>query len=157
MLDRMIAVFYVADPTDWKRASLLSLPQGLGVTIGGVLLSIFGSKIRHWQWQHTVAITVMVIFGALLALGNPNNMAMMCAFTTLSLIGYGWAIYLCIAITQVSFEDNFDTTGERVLTERVRRWESTRRNWALLVVFPVVFDTQVERVSLRCFRLLIYA
>jgi hypothetical protein len=100
----MISSFYVTDPTDWKRASALSLPQGLGVTTGGVLLSLFGSKIRRWQWQHTGAITVMVLFGSLLALGNPNNMVMMIAFLFLSLVGYGWAIYLCIAITQMGVE-----------------------------------------------------
>ncbi|KAF2404824.1 MFS general substrate transporter [Trichodelitschia bisporula] len=97
----MIAVFYVSDPTDWRRASVLSLPQGLAITLGGVLLSIFGSKIRHWQWQQTVAITVMVIFGSLMALGNKDNMGMMIAFLFLSLVGYGWSIYLCIAITQM--------------------------------------------------------
>jgi hypothetical protein len=100
----MISAFYVEDPTDWKRASALSLPQGLGVTTGGVLLSIFGSKIRRWHWQHTCAITVMVLFGSLLALGNPNNMGMMIAFLFLSLVGYGWAIYLCIAISQMGVE-----------------------------------------------------
>lgn len=97
----MISVFYVSDPTDWRRASILSLPQGLSITLGGILLSIFGSKIRRWQWQHTVAMTVMVVFGSLLALGNKDNMGMMIAFLVLSLIGYGWAIYLNIAITQV--------------------------------------------------------
>jgi hypothetical protein len=97
----MIAVWYSPDPLDWRRASILSLPQGLAITTGGLLLSIFGSKIRRWQWQHTIAIIVMVVFGSLLGLGKPTNMGMMIAFLVLSLIGYGWAIYLNIAITQM--------------------------------------------------------
>ncbi|KAF1985674.1 MFS general substrate transporter [Aulographum hederae CBS 113979] len=101
MWPTMISVFYVTDPTDWKRASILSLPQGCAITFGGLLLSVFGSKIRHWQWQQTIAIVVMVVFGSLLALVRPDNMAMMMAFMIISLIGYGWAIYLCIAITQM--------------------------------------------------------
>jgi len=107
----MIGVFYT-DGTDWKRAAALSLPQGLAITLGGVLLSIFGSKIRNWQWQQTGAVTIMVIFGCLLGLGTPNNMGMMIAFLVLSLVGYGWAIYLCIAITQMGVEqEQLGTSG----------------------------------------------
>lgn len=43
----------------------------------------------------------MVIFGSLLALATPNNFGLMTAFCFLSLVGYGWAIYLSIAFTQV--------------------------------------------------------
>jgi hypothetical protein len=107
----MISVFYT-DGTDWKRAAALSLPQGLAISFGGILLSIFGSKIRHWQWQQTVAVTVMVIFGSLMALGTPDNMGMMIAFMVLSLIGYGWSIYLCIAITQMGVvQEQLGTSG----------------------------------------------
>jgi len=109
----MISVFYT-NGTDWKRAAALSLPQGLAITLGGTLLSIFGSRIRHWQWQQTVAVTVMVIFGSLLALGTPDNMGMMIAFLVLSLVGYGWSIYLCIAIVSsasLSKISYFDPTG----------------------------------------------
>jgi hypothetical protein len=68
--------------------------------------------IRNWQWQQTVAVTIMVIFGSLLALGTPNNMGMMIAFLTLSLMGYGWSIYLCIAITQMGVEqEQLGTSG----------------------------------------------
>ncbi|KAG9240545.1 fungal trichothecene efflux pump-domain-containing protein [Calycina marina] len=95
----MVTVFY-ADPKDWKRAAALSLPQGLAITLG-VLLSIFGSKIRNWQWQQAAAVTIMVIFGSLLGLGNPGNQNMMIAFLIISQVGYGRAIYLCIAITQM--------------------------------------------------------
>jgi hypothetical protein len=100
----MIGAWYVADPTDWRRASLLSLPQGLGVTTGGILLSLFGSRIRRWQYQLLGAVIVMVLFGSLMALGNKDNMGTMIAFLFLSLVGYGWAIYLCIAISQMGVE-----------------------------------------------------
>jgi hypothetical protein len=57
-------------PGDWRMAAVLPLPQDLAITLGGVLLSIFGSRIRNWQWQKTVAVTIMVIFGSLLALAH---------------------------------------------------------------------------------------
>ena len=54
----------------------------------------------------------MVIFGSLLALGTPNNMGMMIAFLVLSLIGYGWSIYLSIAITQMGVkQEQLGTSG----------------------------------------------
>jgi len=107
----MIGVFYT-EPGDWKRASVLSLPQGLAITTGGILLSVFGSKIRHWQHQQTAAIVVMVIFGSLLGLGNPNNMNMMIVCLVLSLVGYGWSIYLCIAVTQMGVtQEQLGTSG----------------------------------------------
>lgn len=100
----MINAWYLSDPTDWKRASLLSLPQGLGVTAGGILLSMFGSRIRRWQYQLLGAVIVMVLFGSLMALGNKDIMGTMIAFLFLSLVGYGWAMYLCIAISQMGVE-----------------------------------------------------
>jgi hypothetical protein len=107
----MISAFYTT-PNDWKRAALLSIPQGLAITAGGVLLSIFGSKIRHWQHQQTVAIIIMVIFGSLMGLGSPTNMNFMIACLVLSLIGYGWSIYLCIAITQMGVtQEQLGTSG----------------------------------------------
>ncbi|KAH8655079.1 fungal trichothecene efflux pump [Tricladium varicosporioides] len=107
----MIAVFYT-EPTDWRRQAVLSLPQGLAITGGGVALSLFGSKIRHWQWQQTVAVTIMVLFGTLLALGTPTNMGLVIAFLVISLFAYGWAIYLSIAITQMGVEqEQLGTSG----------------------------------------------
>jgi hypothetical protein len=98
----MISVFYVPDPTNWQKASILSLPQGLAITLGGILLSVFGSKIRRWHWQQTICVFLSVVFGTLLALGNKNNQTLMIVFVTLSLVPFGWALYLCIAVTQVS-------------------------------------------------------
>jgi uncharacterized membrane protein YqjE len=93
----MILAWYT-EPGDWKMAAVLSLPQGLAIMLGGVLLSVFGS--------------IMVIFGSLMSRGTPNNMGMMIAFLTLSLIGYGWSIYLCIAITQMGVEqEQLGTSG----------------------------------------------
>lgn len=42
----------------------------------------------------------MVVFGALLALGNPERKSMMLAFVFLSMTGFGWAQYLSIAFIQ---------------------------------------------------------
>jgi hypothetical protein len=108
----MISVFYTKPEDGWQRGAILSLPQGLAITAGGVLLSLFGSKIRHWQHQQTVAVTIMVFFGSLMALARPDNMGMMIAFMTLSLMGYGWSIYLCIAVTQMGVpHEKLGTSG----------------------------------------------
>ena len=51
-----------------------------------------------WHWQLTGSVFFMVLFGGLLALGNPSNKGTMIAFVFLSQTGYGWAIYLSIAV-----------------------------------------------------------
>jgi hypothetical protein len=100
----MIAVFYTDGGTNWKYGIVLSIVQGLAITFGALLLSLFGSKIRHWQWQLTGSVFVMVVFGVLLALGKPTNKGLMIAFVFISQSGYGWAIYLSIAISQMGVE-----------------------------------------------------
>jgi len=109
----MINAWYTnSTGTDWRRAAVLSLPQGLSITLGGVLLSVFGSRIKNWQWQQTVAITILVLFGALLALATPNNMGLMIAFLFLSLLGFGWANFLCIAVCQLGVpQEQLGTSG----------------------------------------------
>ncbi|KXJ93101.1 fungal trichothecene efflux pump [Microdochium bolleyi] len=95
----MLAVFYVP-AGDVQYGVLLTLPQNLGLTLGAVLLSVFGSKIGHWRWTLTGSVAMMVVFGALLALGTPNNKDMMIAFTFLAMVGFGWAQYLSITYVQ---------------------------------------------------------
>jgi MFS family permease len=97
----MIASFYTLGGQPWRQAAIYSLPQGVAITVGAMGLTYFGSKIRHWQWQQTISVTVMVIFGSLLALATPDNFGLMCAMLILSMLGYGWAIYLTIAYTQM--------------------------------------------------------
>ncbi len=97
----MINAFYTAGGQPWQRAAYLSLPQGIAITVGAMGLTCFGSKIRHWQWQQTTAVTVMVLFGSLLALATPDNFSLMCGMLIMSMLGYGWAIYLTIAYTQM--------------------------------------------------------
>jgi hypothetical protein len=100
----MTMVFYTNGGADWKYATILSLPQGCAITFGALLLTVFGSKIRHWHWQLTGSVVVMVVFGSLMALVTPTNKGMMIAFLFLSQTGFGWAIYLAIAITQMGVE-----------------------------------------------------
>ena len=100
----MIAVFYTNGGLDWKYGIVLSVVQGLAISFGAVCLGVFGSKIRHWQWQLTASVFIMVVFGVLLALGSPTNKGLMVAFVFLSQAGYGWAIYLSIAISQMGVE-----------------------------------------------------
>jgi hypothetical protein len=100
----MINVFYLKDPADWKYASVLSTVQGLAIVTGVIFLSLFGSKIRRWNWQLTGYTFVMVVFGVLLALGTPNNKGMVIAFVFISQAGYSASIYLAIAISQLGVE-----------------------------------------------------
>lgn len=101
---QMITVFYTNGGTDWKYSVILSLPQGFAIFFGAMLLTIFGSKIRRWHWQLTGSVFVMVVFGSLLGLVTPTNKGTMIAFIFLSQAGFGWGIYLSIAITQMGVE-----------------------------------------------------
>ena len=100
----MITVFYTDNGADWKYGSLLSIVQGFAIVTGAALLSFFGSRLRHWHWQLTGSVFFMVVFGALLALGTPKRKGMMIAFLFLSQTGYGFAIYLSIAVSQMGVE-----------------------------------------------------
>jgi hypothetical protein len=100
----MIAVFFTNATTDFKYAIVLTLPQNLGLTFGAILLTAFGSKIGHWKWTLTASVSIMVVFGALLALGNPDRKGMMIAFVFLAEMGFGWAQYLSIAFIQFGVE-----------------------------------------------------
>jgi hypothetical protein len=46
----------------------------------------------------------MVVFGSLLGIVTPTNKGTMIAFIFLSQAGFGWALYLSIAITQMGVE-----------------------------------------------------
>ncbi|KAF2651423.1 MFS general substrate transporter [Lophiostoma macrostomum CBS 122681] len=96
----MISVFFTDATTDFRYGIILTLPQNLGLCFGAGLLTIFGSKIGHWKWTLTGSVAIMVISGALLALGNPNRKGMMIAFVFLAETGFGWAQYLSIAFIQ---------------------------------------------------------
>ncbi|KAJ5909066.1 hypothetical protein N7495_001748 [Penicillium taxi] len=101
---QMITVFYTNNGADWKYAVVLSLPQGFAILFGAILLTVFGSRIRHWHWQLTGSVFVMVLFGSLLGLVTPNNMGTMIAFIFLSQAGFGWGLYLSIALTQMGVD-----------------------------------------------------
>jgi hypothetical protein len=101
---QMITLFYTNGGTDWEYSIILSLPQGFAIFFGAILLSVFGSKLRHWHWQLTGSVFVMVLFGSLLGLVTPDNKGTMIAFLFLSQAGFGWGLYLSIAITQMGVE-----------------------------------------------------
>ncbi|CAG7921994.1 unnamed protein product [Penicillium olsonii] len=101
---QMINVFYTDGGADWEYGVILSLPQGFAIFFGAILLTLFGSKLRHWQWQLTGSVFVMVVFGSLLGLVTPTNKGTMIAFIFLSQAGFGWGLYLSIAITQMGVE-----------------------------------------------------
>jgi hypothetical protein len=99
----MINVFWGGE-SDWRYASLLSIVQGFAIAGGVMFLSFFGSRIRHWNWQLTGYCTVMVTFGVLLALGNPERKAMMIVFVFICQAGYSAGMYLSIAVSQMGVE-----------------------------------------------------
>ena len=101
---QMITVFYTNGGSDWKYSVILSLPQGFAIFFGAILLTCFGSTLRHWHWQLTGSVFVMVVFGSLLGIVTPTNKGTMIAFIFLSQAGFGWALYLSIAITQMGVE-----------------------------------------------------
>ena len=97
----MINAFYTAGGQPWQRAAVLSLPQGCAITAGAMFLTVFGAKIKRYHWIQTTSVFIMVLFGSLLALATPENFGLMTTFLCLSLFGYGIAIYLSIAFTQM--------------------------------------------------------
>lgn len=100
----MITKFYTNGGTEWREAVILSLPQGFAIVTGALGLTLFGGKIRHWQWQLTASSFVMVLFGSLLGMVTPTNKGTMIAFLFLSQAGFGWGLYLAIAVTQMGVE-----------------------------------------------------
>ncbi|KAI1614621.1 fungal trichothecene efflux pump [Exophiala viscosa] len=100
----MINTFYTDGGADWRYGIALSLPQGFAILTGAGSLAIFGRSIRNWQWQLTGSVFFMVFFGSLLALATQHNKSLMIAFVFLSQTGYGWAIYLAIAVSQMGVE-----------------------------------------------------
>lgn len=100
----IITSFYTEGGSNWRYAMVLSLPQGLAIGLGATLLAIFGSMIKRWHLQLAGSVFVMVLFGSLMALCTTTNKGLMVAFVFLSQTGYGWAIYLAIAVAQMGVE-----------------------------------------------------
>lgn len=96
-----ISVFFTNETTPLRETLLLSLPSNLGLVVGEILLITIASKIGHWKWTLTGSVFLMVFFGALLGLGNPNRKSMMMGFVFISQMGFGWAQMLSITFIQV--------------------------------------------------------
>lgn len=99
-----IATLYTTPADSVSYSSKLSIVQGMGITFGATILSFGGTFFAkhgcNWKWQLTTAVTVMTIFGGLLALQTPTRLAMAIAFAFISATGYGFAQYLSIAYIQ---------------------------------------------------------
>ncbi|KAK5000119.1 hypothetical protein LTR66_000981 [Elasticomyces elasticus] len=100
----MVAVFFASPTDDYTYPMKLSIVQGFGITLGATILSFGATPIAkrgfNWKWQLTTAVTIMTVFGGLLALGNPERLGLCIAFAFLSATGYGFAQYLSIAYIQ---------------------------------------------------------
>jgi hypothetical protein len=136
----MVNVFYTDGGTNWRYGVLLSSIQGIAITTGAVLLSWLGGSIKRWNWQLTGSVFIMVLFGVLLALGNPNNKGLMIAFVFLSQAGYGWAIYLSIAISQMGVDHkNLGLSGG--LSGAARFAGGSSKSGPLFQVAPLIADS----------------
>ena len=90
----------------WWNTSLhdtivLGLVPNIGVVSGGLALMCFGSMIGHFKWTQFASCLLTVLFGALMALGEPDRKAMIIAFTAINQFVFGWALYLACAYTQL--------------------------------------------------------
>lgn len=96
----MLGVYFTNAETPPHIVYLLATVQGLGIFTGAMILSFGGNRIQHWRWQLGVSVTIMTVFGALLAAVNPMTEGRGIAFAFLSSMGYGYAQYLSIAYIQ---------------------------------------------------------
>jgi hypothetical protein len=94
------AVFFLKETSTIKESVLLTLPSNLGLVFGEILLMLFGTPLGHWKWTLTGSVAIMVLFGALLGLGDPSRKAMMMVFVFLSQTAFGWAQMLSITFIQ---------------------------------------------------------
>jgi MFS family permease len=101
LANRLPDYFYIDENTSTSEQLLLTLPTNLGLVLGSVALTVFGGKIRHWNWSMTVSMASLCLWGSLLALITPNNKALMITFATLCQFSYGWAAYLSVTYTQL--------------------------------------------------------
>ncbi|KAI0154152.1 MFS general substrate transporter [Xylariaceae sp. FL1272] len=100
----MINVFFTGPTTTFQDQIVLGLPSNLGLVTGALLLLTVGNRIGHWRWTLTASVTIMVVFGGLLALGTPERKGLMIAFVFLGQLGFGWAQYLSITFVQFGTE-----------------------------------------------------
>jgi hypothetical protein len=70
------------------------------LTFGGILLTVFGERLRHYRLQLNITLAGTVLFGGLIAVVTPNNKATIIAFTFLEQMCYGWSVYLCYTYVQ---------------------------------------------------------
>jgi len=96
----MISVLFTDANTSLHDSVVLTLPSNLGLVFGAFLLTVLGSKIGHWKWTLTASVTIMVVFGALLALVTPERKGLAIALVFLEQVGFGWAQYLSMAFVQ---------------------------------------------------------
>lgn len=96
----MIAVYWTNATTPPHEVYALATVQGFGIFTGAMILSFGGKYFKHWKLQLLIPITIMTLFGALLAICTPETKAMGIAFAFLSSAGYGYAQYLSIAYIQ---------------------------------------------------------
>ncbi|KAI1319486.1 MFS general substrate transporter [Xylariaceae sp. FL0255] len=100
----MVNVFFTRAETPFRSQVLLTLPSNLGLMTGALLMTLLDNKIGHWRWTFIRSVTIMVVFGALLALGTPERKGLVIALVFIGQAGFGWAQYVSIAYVQFGTE-----------------------------------------------------
>ncbi|OAG36682.1 hypothetical protein AYO21_09066 [Fonsecaea monophora] len=100
----IIGTIFTTPSSPTSLAAKYSLAQGMGVLVGAICLSTIGTKLKHWKWSQCFCVTMMTMFGGLLALTTENTRAMSIVFCFFCATFYGWAQYLSITYVQFGAE-----------------------------------------------------
>lgn len=100
----MITFYFTKPTTPPHIVYWLATVQGFGTLVGGVLLVVCGGYFKHWRLQMGISVTLMTIFGGLLAYANPERQNAAIAFAFLTGAGFAYAEYLVAAFIQFGAE-----------------------------------------------------
>ena len=139
----MINVLWTNTTTPLSTQLLYTLPQNLGLIFGSMLLWFFGIKIGHWKWQFIIVFGTMTLFGALIGLGKPTNMAMIMVFCFICEGAYGWAQTLSITWIQMGVPQT--QLGISGALAGVARW--TGGALASSIYLAIMSNVQAEQAT----------
>lgn len=96
----IINVVFVTPESSESYIYGITVAQGLSIVGGAVLLSSLGSYLKHWKWTMFGCVTLMTMFGGLMALVSTERRKLLMALNVLLSMSYGWSQFLSIAYCQ---------------------------------------------------------
>lgn len=96
----IIDVVFVTPTSSQSYIYSITVAQGISIMGGALCLALLGGYIKHWKWTMFACVTLMTMFGGLMALVDPNRRGMLMAFNVLLSMSYGWSQFLSIAYCQ---------------------------------------------------------